>query len=108
VRADGVLREGEYIRRAPLRPGATWEGRAGGRFEVRGTGQRRTVGGQAYSNVVEVVRTGSRVGITTTTWYAPDVGAIEVLASTESSRGAEISVRSTLRGYTLGEPEPTE
>lgn len=102
-RADGVMREGEYILHDPLRVGATWEGREGGRYEVRGVDQTRTVGGQRYRNVVEVLRTGSSTQIRTTTWYALDVGPIEVAASTTSSLGQTIAVHSTLRGYTLGD-----
>lgn len=102
-RADGVVREGEYILHDPLRVGATWEGREGGRFEVRGVDQTRTVGGQRYRNVVEVLRTGSSTQIRTTTWYALDVGPIEVDASTTSSLGQSIAVHSTLRGYTHGD-----
>lgn len=102
-RADGVVREGEYILHDPLRAGATWEGHDGGHYEVRGVDQTRTVGAQRYRNVVEVLRTGGSAQIRTTTWYALDVGPIEVNASTTSSLGQSISVRSTLRGYTLGD-----
>jgi hypothetical protein len=103
VRPDGVLREGEYYVRDPLRVGATWEGRDGARFEVRAVEQSRTVGGQRFDRVIEVLRTGSSSQIRTTTWYAADVGAVEVEAHTTSSLGQTIAVRSTLRGFTLGE-----
>ncbi len=102
-RPDGVVREGEYIVRDPIRVGATWEGREGGRFEVRAVDQTRTVGGQRFTRVIEVVRSGSATGITTKTWYAADVGVVEIDARSTSSLGATITVRSTLRGFTLGD-----
>ncbi|MFO0609044.1 MAG: hypothetical protein U0324_38110 [Polyangiales bacterium] len=103
LRPDGVMREGEYYVKDPVRVGATWEGRDGARFEVRAVDQTRTVGGQRFTRVIEVLRSGSSSQIRTTTWYALDVGAIEISADTTSSLGQTISVHSTLRGYTLGE-----
>lgn len=103
LRTDGVWREGEYIVRDPVRVGATWEGRDGGRFEVRAVGETRTVARQQFRNVIEVRRTGSSAQIETTTWYALDIGVIEVRARTVSSLGQAISVQSTMRGYTLGD-----
>ncbi len=99
---DGVTREGDYVIRDPLRVGNTWSATSGGRLEIRGVGEIRTVTAGSFHNVVEVVRTSPDQLITTTTWYAPDVGAVEILAVTRSSLGTEIRVRSSLRGYTLG------
>lgn len=106
LRPDGVVREGDYILRDPIRVGASWEARDGGRFEVRAVGGTRTVNGQAYRGVIEVLRASPATQIRTTTWYALDVGAIEIDARTTSSLGQTIAVRSTLRGYTLGDAEP--
>ena len=53
--------------------------------------------------MIEVVRSGSQARIETTTWYAADVGVIEVRATTASSLGQTIEVHSTLRGYVLGD-----
>ncbi len=103
LRPDGVVREGEYYVKDPVRVGATWEGREGARFEVRAVDGTRTVGGQRFTRVIEVLRTGSASQIRTTTWYAAEVGVIEIEANTTSSLGQTIAVRSTLRGYTLGE-----
>lgn len=103
LRPDGVVREGEYYVKDPVRVGATWEGREGARFEIRAVGESRTVHGTRYTRVIEVLRTGSSSQIRTTTWYAAEVGAIEIDANTTSSLGQTIAVRSTLRGYTLGE-----
>lgn len=105
VRPDGVVREGEYIVRDPVRAGATWEGRDGGRYEIHAVGQSRTVGGRRYPHVIEVLRVSPVTQIRTTTWYAADVGAVEVDARTTSSLGATIAVRSTLRGFTLGQTD---
>jgi hypothetical protein len=103
LRPDGVVREGEYYIKDPVRVGASWEGREGARFEIRAVGQTRTVNGQRFSHVIEVLRAGSSSQIRTTTWYAAEVGAIEIEAQSTSSLGQTIAVRSTLRGYTLGE-----
>lgn len=103
VRPDGVVREGDYVLRDPIRVGASWEARDGSRLEVRAVGASRTVGSHAYRNVIEVLRTGSSAHIETTTWYAADVGAVEIHARTTSSLGQTIEVHSTLRGYDLGE-----
>ncbi|MBK6528512.1 MAG: hypothetical protein IPN17_26455 [Deltaproteobacteria bacterium] len=102
-RPEGVLREGEYILREPLRVGASWEASGGGRVEVRSVEASRTVNGQVYREVVEVHRSSPRSRIETTTWYARDVGAIEILGETVSSIGGRLRVRSTLRGYTRGD-----
>ncbi len=102
---DGVVREGDYVLHDPIRVGATWEARDGSRFEVRAVGETRTVGSHTWHNVIEVLRSGSAARIETTTWYAADVGVIEIHARTTSSLGQEISVRSTLRGYDLGESQ---
>ncbi len=103
IRPDGVVREGEYYVKDPVRVGATWAGRDGAQFEIRGVDGTRTVNGNRYTRVIEVLRTGSSSQIRTTTWYAAEVGAIEIDANTTSSLGQTIAVRSTLRGYTLGE-----
>lgn len=102
-RPEGVLREGEYILREPLRVGASWESSGGGRVEVRSIEASRTVNGQLYREVVEVHRSSPQSRIETTTWYARDVGAIEILGETVSSIGGRLRVRSTLRGYTRGD-----
>ena len=103
LRGDGVVREGDYVVRDPVRVGATWEAHDGSRLEVRAVGGTRTVGGQRFRNVIEVVRSGSQARIETTTWYAADVGVIEIRATTASSLGQSIEVHSTLRGYVLGD-----
>jgi hypothetical protein len=103
LRGDGVVREGDYVVRDPVRAGATWAARDGSHLEVRAVNGARTVGGQRFRNVIEVVRSGSQARIETTTWYAADVGVIEVRATTASSLGQTIEVHSTLRGYVLGD-----
>lgn len=103
LRADGVVREGEYILKDPVRPGATWSGRGGATFTVRGVEPSRRVGDASYREVVEVERVSPDTRIATTTWFARDVGVVEIRASTQSSLGTTISVRSTLRGFTLGD-----
>ncbi len=107
-RPEGVWREGEFVLRDPVRTGTTWEGRNGGRYEIRATGLRRTVGDQRFAHVVEVQRANPETRIVTTTWFAPFVGVIEIQASTVSSLGTSTSIRSTLRGFTLGEDEATQ
>ncbi len=104
IRPDGVVREGDYLVKDPVRVGNAWEARDGSRLEIRAVGQSRTVNGHRYPNVIEVARSGSSARIETTTWYAADVGAVEIDARTTSSLGQTITVHSTLRGYTLGEP----
>ncbi|MEZ4406952.1 MAG: hypothetical protein R3A52_10800 [Polyangiales bacterium] len=106
LRADGVVREGEYLLHDPIRQGATWEGRQGSRYEVVSVNQRRTVGEQSFDEVVEVRKSTPGTRIETTTWYARGVGPIEIVASTTSSIGGAINVRSTLRGYSLGDEAP--
>lgn len=106
-RPEGVLREGEYVLREPLRVGTAWDADGGGRVEIRAVEPSRRVGEQLYREVVEVHRSSARSRIETTTWYARDVGAIEIVGETVSSIGGRLRVRSTLRGYTRGdEPEP--
>ncbi len=106
-RPEGVLREGEYILREPLRVGASWDADGGGHVEIRGIEPMRRVGEQQYREVVEVHRSSPQSHIETTTWYARDVGAIEIVGETVSSIGGRLRVRSTLRGYTRGDdPEP--
>ena len=102
-RPEGVLREGEYILREPLRAGTSWEADGGGRVEIRSVEASRRVGDQQYREVVEVHRSSPRSRIETTTWYARDVGAIEIVGETVSSIGGRLRVRSTLRGYTRGD-----
>jgi hypothetical protein len=102
-RPEGVLREGEYIIREPLRAGTSWEADGGGRVEIRSVEASRRVGEQQYREVVEVHRSSPRSRIETTTWYARDVGAIEIIGETVSSIGGRLRVRSTLRGYTRGD-----
>lgn len=101
LRDDGVVREGDYLIHDPVRAGTTWTARDGSHLEIRAVDQRRTVGEQSFTHVIEVVRSGGETGLTTTTWYALDTGAIEISAGTESSRGFAVSVRSTLRGFVL-------
>jgi len=102
-RGDGVLREGHYILRDPIRVGTAWDGVDGGRVEVRAVAPSRRVGEQDYREVVEVHSVSPRSRIETTTWYARDVGAIEIVGETVSSIGGRVRVRSTLRGYTRGD-----
>lgn len=107
-RADGVTREGEYILKDPVRPGTTWTGREGATFTIRGVEPTRRVGDVTYRDVVEVERVSPRTRITTTTWFAAGVGVVEIRASTQSSLGTTIEVRSTIRGYSLGEAPAEE
>jgi hypothetical protein len=102
-RPEGVLREGDYILREPIRAGAGWDTQGGGRAEIRSVEASREVAGQRYREVVEVHRSSPGSRIETTTWYARDVGAIEIVGETVSSIGGRLRVRSTLRGYTRGE-----
>lgn len=104
LRPDGVVREGEYIVKDPVRVGASWEGRSGATFTVRALEANRRVGEVDYREVVAVERLAPGTRIATTTWFARDLGVVEIRASTQSSLGTTVSVRSTLRGYTLGEP----
>lgn len=100
---DGVLREREHILRDPVREGATWTGRDGATYTVGPIEATRTVGGQAFRDVVSVRRETPSTRITTTTWFAAGVGVVEIRARTESSLGTAIEVRSTIRGYSLGD-----
>lgn len=102
-RPEGVMREGEYILREPVRAGTSWEAEGGGRVEIRSVAPTRRVGEQEYREVVEVHRSSPRTHIETTTWYARDVGAIEIVGETVSSIGGRLRVRSSLRGYTRGD-----
>jgi hypothetical protein len=101
-RPEGVLREGEYILREPLRVGTSWEAGAA-HVEIRAIEPSRRVGEHDYREVVEVHSSSARSRIETTTWYARDVGAIEILGETVTSIGGRVRVRSTLRGYTPGD-----
>lgn len=105
-RPDGIVREGDYILRDPIRAGASWDARDGGRFEVRALNLTRRVGEREFRHVIEVVRASPVTRILTTTWYARDVGVIEIQAETSSTVGGAtgtIGVRSTLRSFTLGD-----
>jgi hypothetical protein len=106
-RPEGVLREGDYILREPLRVGTAWEAGGGAHVEIRSIAASRRVGDHEYREVVEVHSSSARSRIETTTWYARDVGAIEILGETVSSIGGHIHVRSTLRGYTRGDDTET-
>ena len=106
-RGHGVLREGNYILRDPVRVGTPWDGADGGRVEIRSVNPSRRVGEQDYREVVEVHSVSPRSRIETTTWYARDVGAIEIIGETVSSIGGRVRVRSTLRGYTRGDDAET-
>lgn len=101
-RPDGVLREGEYILRDPVRAGTAWDV-AGGHVEIRAVEPSRRVGEQTYREVIEVHRSSPRSHIETTTWYARDVGAIEIIGETVTAIGGHVRVRSALRGYTRGD-----
>ncbi len=103
LRGDGVVREGDYVVKDPVRVGTRWDARDGSHLEIRSVEGERTVGGQRFRHVIEVVRSGSSAQIETTTWYAADVGVVEIRATTDSSLGQRIEVHSTLRGYSLGE-----
>lgn len=105
-RPEGVLREGEFILREPLRVGTSWEA-GGAHVEIRSIEASRRVGERDYREVVEVHSTSPRSRIETTTWYARDVGAIEILGETVTSIGGHARVRSTLRGYTRGDDAET-
>lgn len=106
-RAEGVLREGHYIVREPVRVGTSWDGADGARVEITAVAPSRRVGEQDYREVIEVHSVSPRSRIETTTWYARDVGAIEIVGETVSSIGGRVRVRSTLRGYTRGEDGDT-
>lgn len=106
LRGDGVVREGEYIVHDPVRAGTHWDGREGSTYVIRAVDQRRTVGDRTYDRVIEVVKQSPATRIETTTWYALDVGVIEIGATTTSSLGGTSSLRSTLRGFTLGDDTP--
>jgi len=101
-RADGVVREGQYILRDPVREGTRWTGRTG-ESVIQSVSPRREVAGQTYRDVVEVVHTARESGIVTHTWFAARVGVVEIVAEATSSRGTTVGVRSTLRGFSLGE-----
>lgn len=107
LRTDGVEREGEFILRDPLRVGTTWQGSTANRYEIVSIAPHRVVNGQSFDEVVEVRKRSTATRIDTTTWYARGVGPIEIVATTTSSLGRAISVRSTLRGYSLGDGAPT-
>jgi hypothetical protein len=63
------------------------------------------VGDQTFREVISVERVSPTTRIATTTWFAADVGVIEIRARTESSRGTAVEVRSTIRGYSLGDAQ---
>lgn len=107
-RPDGVVREGEYILKDPVRAGTSWTGREGATVTIRGVEPTRRVGDATYREVVEVERTNPATRITTTTWFALDVGVVEIHARTQSSLGTTVAVRSTIRGYSLGDPPAEE
>lgn len=107
-RPDGVMRERDYILKDPVRQGTTWTGTDGATYTTGAREASRTVGGQAFRDVVSVVRSSPRTHITTTTWFAARVGVVEIHARTESSRGAVIEVRSAIRGYSLGDEPAAE
>lgn len=107
-RPDGVTREGDYILKDPVRAGTTWTGRDGATFTIRGVEPTRRVGDATFRDVVEVERSSPRTHISTTTWFAADVGVVEIRASTQSSLGTTIEVRSTIRGYSLGDAPAEE
>lgn len=102
-RPDGVVRERDYILKDPVREGATWTGRDGATYTIGPLEATRTVGGQAFRDVVPVRRETPSTRISTTTWFAAGVGVVEIRARTESSMGTAIEVRSTIRGYSLGD-----
>ncbi len=102
-RPDGVVREGQYILRDPVRAGTRWTGRTG-ESVIRAVTPRREVAGQTYRDVVEVVHTARESGIVTHTWFAAGVGVVEIVAEATSSRGTTVGVHSTLRGYSLQDP----
>jgi hypothetical protein len=101
-RADGVVREGRYILRDPVREGTRWQGPTG-ESVIASVAPRREVAGQTYRDVVEVVHTARESGIVTRTWFAAGVGVVEIVAGATSSRGTTVQVHSTLRGYSLGD-----
>lgn len=107
VRPDGVLREGTYLLHDPIRVGATWPSGDGSVSEVRAAYPSRRVGAVEYADVVEVHRVAARTRIETTTWYARDVGAIEIVGETVSSLGGRLHVRSTLRAFSRGDDAAT-
>jgi hypothetical protein len=51
IRPDGVVREGEYYVKDPVRVGATWAGRDGAQFEIRGVDGTRTVNGNPSPSI---------------------------------------------------------
>ena len=107
-RPDGVVREREYILKDPVREGTTWTGRDGATYTVGPREPTRTVGGQVFREVVSVRRETPSTRLTTTTWFAAGVGVVEITARTQSSLGTAMEIRSTIRGYSLGDPPPEE
>lgn len=107
-RPDGVMRERDYILKDPVREGTTWTGTDGATYTLGPVEATRSVGGQAFRDVVPVTRSSPTTRITTTTWFAARVGVVEIVARTESSRGTPIEVRSTIRGYSLGDEPSAE
>lgn len=107
-RPDGVTREGEYILKDPVRPGTTWTTRDGATVTIRGIERARRVGDTTFRDVVEVERSNPSTRITTTTWFGVDVGVVEIRARTVSSLGTATEVRSTIRGYSVGDAPAEE
>lgn len=88
----------EYAIKAPIQVGATWNGgKTGIGFKITSLTKKVTVPKGTFKNCLVVVSTDTPANTKTTTYYAPGVGKILVIAM----KGTKLAVKWELTNYVL-------